>query len=441
MRIRGLSFDSINLQTLLGFVGLTSLVTIALGIATFASSERLMEVDQTRDEILSLQKTVLHYDEILTMSARMAAATGDTAWETRYRTYEPLLDQTIKKLVSLEPEKLGLAEETDLANAKLVDMENRAFALVRGSANKSKEASALLSSPEYEMQKYIYSKGMNGLQAKMSELAARDLNDHRNLARCLALSVTVFLILSFLGWLAVATLSRRSSSRLKELNEHILRLQETERSRIAQEIHDDASQQLSAAKIWLAKVDGGSGDAGASILTGEGAHAVRETRSLIDSTLAKLRNLSHSLHPSMIGNLGLDAAIEWNLKQVAEPAKLSWDFLCDCQEALGELNREKQLHVYRVIQEAIQNVQKHARASAVIVRIQRDHAKIVVDILDDGIGIQTARKGLGFFTMQERAFSLGGKFSTESPVPASLKGELGVPMGAAGTWISFEFPG
>lgn len=427
------SLEKINLQSLLGLVGLTSLLTVAFGIATFVSSERLMEVDRARDQILSLQATVLHYDEILTMSARMAAATGDVKWENRYRSFEPLLDQTIKKLIGLQPKRLGMAEETDVANAKLVEMENRAFELVR--AGRGREASALLASTDYETQKQIYSKGMHELQATMTELAARDLADHHALARWLALSLTLSLLFSFVGWIAIAVLSRRSSSRLKDLNEHIIRLQESERSRIAQEIHDDAGQQLSAAKIWLSRLEGGSGQ------NAEDAHALRETRSLIDSTLAKLRNISHSLHPSMIGNLGLDAAIEWNLRQTAEPAKLSWDFLCDCQEALGKLDREKQIHVYRVIQEAIQNVQKHAHASAITVRVLHEDGRIVVDVLDDGVGIQSGRKGLGFISMQERAYTLGGKLSTESPVPARVKSELGINGGSAGTWISFEFPG
>lgn len=426
--------ERINLHSLLGFVGFTSLLTVGFGFATYLSSERLLQADRARDEVLALQATVLHDDEILTMSARMAAATGDTKWELRYREFEPQLAQALQrlKLLGLQPRAQGLAEETDAANARLVEMENRAFALVR--AGEGRAAAALLASPAYEDQKTIYSRGMLELQQQMSDSAARDLIEYQTLARWLALSLTLFLLLSFGGWIAITVLSRRSRSRLKDLNEHIIRLQESERSRIAQEIHDDAGQQLSAAKIWLSRLESDGSNA-------VDAHALRETRSLIDSTVAKLRNISHALHPSMIGNLGLDAAIEWNLRQTAEPAELAWDFLCDCPEALARLDREKQIHVYRVIQEAIQNVQKHARASAVTVRVQREKGRIIVDVLDDGVGIQSGRKGLGFISMQERAYTLGGKLSTKSPLPARVRRELGIEGGAAGTMISFEFPG
>src|SRR5438128_228336 len=77
-----------------------------------------------------LRGTIIHLDEVLTMSARMAAATGDSQWEARYRKFEPQLDQAIKEILKLAPSQ-PLAQ-TDAANLRLVEMENHAFALVRG---------------------------------------------------------------------------------------------------------------------------------------------------------------------------------------------------------------------------------------------------------------------------------------------------------------------
>ena len=103
---------------------------------------------------------IIHLDEVLTMSARMAAASGNSDWETRYRQFEPLLDQSIKEALKLDPEaSLGAAAaKTDAANVALVAMEHRAFELVRQGNNAG--AQRLLSSGEYEAQKKIYAAGM-----------------------------------------------------------------------------------------------------------------------------------------------------------------------------------------------------------------------------------------------------------------------------------------
>ncbi|WP_228022047.1 sensor histidine kinase [Vasconcelosia minhoensis] len=113
---------------------------------------------------------IIHLDEVLTMSARMAAATGDLQWEERYRTYEPKLDAAIKQAIQIAPETYAdHASQTDAANIKLVDLENRAFALVH--RRQTGQASALLFSSDYETQKQVYAAGMgkttDALQQRM----------------------------------------------------------------------------------------------------------------------------------------------------------------------------------------------------------------------------------------------------------------------------------
>ena len=103
---------------------------------------------------------IVHLDEVLTMSARMAAASGNLDWETRYLQYEPQLDRAIKEALRLDPNAShgAAAARTDAANDTLVAMEHRAFELVRQGHNA--EAQRLLSSGEYEAQKKIYAAGM-----------------------------------------------------------------------------------------------------------------------------------------------------------------------------------------------------------------------------------------------------------------------------------------
>ena len=143
-------------------------ITLILGVVVLTwlgwySYSSYCEIKTTRERGLKIEKlrgTIIHLDEVLTMSARMAAATGDLRWEKRYRDFEPQLDDAIKESITfaLETHSKEAATETDAANIKLVDMENGAFDLIR--RGWTDEAKALLFSGEYERQKQIYAQGM-----------------------------------------------------------------------------------------------------------------------------------------------------------------------------------------------------------------------------------------------------------------------------------------
>jgi PAS domain S-box-containing protein len=123
---------------------------------------------------------ILHLDEVLTMSARMAAATGDKAWIDRYNQFIPELDRLIKETANLAPSTKGLADvaDTDKANQRLVEMEKASFALVL--ADRRKEAWDLLAGPEYQHHKQTYANGINSF---VQEMLAQQESDVRRDAR------------------------------------------------------------------------------------------------------------------------------------------------------------------------------------------------------------------------------------------------------------------
>src|SRR5438132_5928318 len=141
-------------------------ITLALTFITFAfvvwaayGTYQTEETFRNRESrIRSLHEIILRLDEVLTMSARMAAATGDVRWEQRYRRYDPQLAAAIGEAEALAPGASSIGA-TDAANVKLVALENRAFALVR--AGHLNAAQAVLSSPAYEAQKVVYSTGLD----------------------------------------------------------------------------------------------------------------------------------------------------------------------------------------------------------------------------------------------------------------------------------------
>ncbi|MHC4493704.1 MAG: sensor histidine kinase, partial [Planctomycetota bacterium] len=178
-----------------------------------------------------LRGTITHLDEVLTMSARMAAATGDPVWEARYRRFEPVLDQAIKEALELAPapHDADAAHKTDEANVALVAMENRAFDLVRqGRADRARE---VLFSEEYETQKKIYAQGMVDLDAGLHDTAQANLVHKQRQALAHAVTVAALLPFTVVGWVLVLRATRqwaatmaRNQRLLEEQADHLAEL-------------------------------------------------------------------------------------------------------------------------------------------------------------------------------------------------------------------------
>jgi two-component system cell cycle sensor histidine kinase/response regulator CckA len=165
----------------------------------------VMTLDQRHDGAVALDRVsrieelrgvIVHLDEVLTMSARMAAATGNPRWEERYRQFAPHLDTAITEAIRLGTNSASIAAttRTNIANTKLVAMEDRAFALVRD--GRRKDAEALLTSPEYETQKTIYADGITSTANQLRREFDEQVRDDQHTD-----------LLSILAALVVATMS------------------------------------------------------------------------------------------------------------------------------------------------------------------------------------------------------------------------------------------
>ena len=156
---------------------LTCVAMIWLGWNALSSYYTTQKGMENYLKIEKLRHTIIHLDEVLTMSARMAAATGNLRWEKRYRSFEPKLDAAIKETMRLVPEAYSgkAASYTDTANIRLVEMENQSFDLTR--QGRIEEAKALLFSDEYEKQKGIYAQGMTQLATRLAVISITSLKD------------------------------------------------------------------------------------------------------------------------------------------------------------------------------------------------------------------------------------------------------------------------
>lgn len=157
-------------------------------------------------KLRTLSDQIVHLDEVLTMSARMSASTGDLAWEVRYKNFEPELISALEQVTKLAPKAIKANKATDAANERLIEMETKAFALIR--QEKAPEAFKLLLSKEYETQKQIYAEGINQTIGQINADVEASLNQYSGRLRwAVTLSVLSFGLL-VVGWSIILVLIR-----------------------------------------------------------------------------------------------------------------------------------------------------------------------------------------------------------------------------------------
>jgi PAS domain S-box-containing protein len=213
---------------------------------------------------------------------------------------------------------------------------------------------------------------------------------------------------------------KRSEERLKQSHEMIRALaarietvREEESSRIARELHDEIGQALTAIKIQLQTL---SRSPQASTFHRE----LDEGIGIAERALEAARNLSLDLRPSVLDDLGLPAALRWYLDRQATLSGFAAEFSANLRNE--RLSRELETACFRVVQEAVTNVIRHARARRVRVDLAQDGAALLLAIQDDGVGFDVAAaqararggRSLGILGMEERVSQLGGSLEIDS---------------------------
>jgi diguanylate cyclase (GGDEF)-like protein len=183
------------------------LFTIIGGLCWWSYREYRVVLDHSI-RIAQLNGEIVHLDEVLTMSARMAAVTGDLRWEKRYRRYEGPLDAAIQETKRLSPGAFatGPATQTDVANIKLVEMEDRAFDLSR--RHRQREAAAVLFSDAYEQQKRVYAEGMRRVTSAVDEIAVAKVDKQRKIIIFLGALAAVSVPILAMVWFIAMRLTR-----------------------------------------------------------------------------------------------------------------------------------------------------------------------------------------------------------------------------------------
>jgi signal transduction histidine kinase len=203
---------------------------------------------------------------------------------------------------------------------------------------------------------------------------------------------------------------------LRELSQQLVAAQEEERRKLSRELHDHVGQMLTALRMELGRVDRISA-ANAPFDASQSKRlsaAVAECRLLVDEMVRTVRDLALGLRPSMLDDIGLQPALEWQARDFSRRAGVPIDL-----EVKGDLDALTDQHrtcVYRVVQEALTNTIRHARAKHVVISVHAGDDRLLLSVTDDGVGVDPAgrRGGLGLRGIEERVRELNGTVEMRS---------------------------
>ena len=191
-----------------------------------------------------------------------------------------------------------------------------------------------------------------------------------------------------------------SNERLRKLYQRLEMIREEERTRIAREVHDELAQILSTLKLELSLLD--------KKMVGDKASFRNDTQmmlALINNTIQTVKRIAMDLRPPILDDLGLHEAIEWQGHEFEKRTGIHFEF--EISFGNVELDMERSTAIFRIFQETLTNILRHAKAKNINVRMQEKNGMVTVEIQDDGIGITLDQvsdsKSLGLLGMRERA--------------------------------------
>ena len=223
------------------------------------------------------------------------------------------------------------------------------------------------------------------------------------------------------------------SQQLAAFAHRVVAAQEEERQRIARDLHDDTGQALTSILVRLRVLEKTSD-------MPEWRGALAELREMTAQAIENVRRMARQLRPAALDDLGLVAALRDHIRDMADSLGIAVDFQASNEEI--RLHPEAELVVYRVVQEALTNVARHARATRAIVTLASHDSQVTATVEDNGCGFDAKQvltsedRGLGLFGMQERANLVGGRLHINSQVNQGTRIVLEVPS----TWPELAQP-
>ena len=257
------------------------------------------------------------------------------------------------------------------------------------------------------------------LNAGKEKVQAIFLQSRRRLRLTIGLTIGLGLLLAAFSVRKTLGLERETAERyqeiadaraeLKLLSARLVEAQEDERRSISRELHDEVGQALTGVLVEMANLS--------TLIRTKDLDAVAvkadEIKKLIENSISVVRNMALLLRPSMLDDLGLVPALQWQAREVSKRTGL-W-VKVSAEHVSEELPEEHKTCVYRIVQEALHNIVQHAEARHVEISVEQAPQRLLLTIRDDGKGFRAqTERGMGLLGMQERVSYLGGSFAIES---------------------------
>ena len=222
---------------------------------------------------------------------------------------------------------------------------------------------------------------------------------------------------------------REYEKQLRNLSYQLLTAQETERGRIARELHDELGGALAVLKLRIGFIEKNIQSDQTTI-----REECKQTRQYIDEIINNVHRLSRDLSPSILEDIGLTPALKWYIDNFARHYKVK--VVADIEPIDNLIQKDDQIMVYRTVQEALTNIGKHACANNIVIRVRSGGDSISFIVEDDGRGfdvetlsaIKSSEKGLGLASMKERAKMLGGSLHLSSEKGKGTRIGFSVPL-------------
>jgi PAS domain S-box-containing protein len=265
--------------------------------------------------------------------------------------------------------------------------------------------------------------GINGDWAKWYQLSFGSPHSYR-LNRGRGLTTTTVVIREISENKRTEETLRVSGEQMRDFAARLEAVREEERTRVAREIHDELGQALTVLKLdlsWLRS------------RTSRSSESQKRLKSMIrhvDDTLETVRRIASELRPSVLDNLGLIPAIEWQVSEFRKRTQIRTELLSNANSL--DISMEGSVAVFRAVQEALTNIMRHAKASRVQVRLDLSDYALRISISDNGIGMSQTEQGefnsLGIVGMKERISRIGGDFRLLSEPGKGTRLEIIVPL-------------
>jgi signal transduction histidine kinase len=434
----------LRLTLLIGFGGLLALMVIAdLGALRLARQMHTQEeeIRQTflahSQPLLVLSSSIYVYNDRIQeyLMSQDPQADGLTAEEFSRLTEE--INSTLRKYPeSRQPEERALLESLQQMFTDQQGMLNPVLSWSR--EERHRQAWRILNEEVLPQRSRIHATSEKIALWNNQQLVTADREMFASFAslqarqtRLLAIALTAGLVLSLASIFYLVRLGEeaqrryqelaRSRAELEELSAQLVDAQETERRSISRELHDEVGQSLGALLVEVGRLAASVPSDNTQI-----KDHVDKIKSVAETAVQTVRNIALLLRPSMLDDLGLIAALEWQGREVSRRSEMEVEV--QSEDVSEKIPDEYRICIYRLVQEALNNAARHSSAKKARVTVEQTAGRILVCVSDDGRGFDPQRvRGLGILGMEERVRRLGGVFTIDS-------------MPGRGTTLKAEFP-